>query len=61
MAAETSFRLEEGDDSTKLAKEELNLLAKLIGGNPEGVASGKDTFKLNLFDNNHLEGGAGAR
>ena len=43
-------------DSGKLAKEELNLLAKLIGSNPDGVTSGKDTFKLHLFDN-QLEGG----
>ena len=37
------------DASSQLAKEELNLLAKLIGGN-EADGGGKDTFKLNLFD-----------
>ena len=36
------------ETSSQLAKEELNLLAKLIGGNE--ADSGKDTFKLNLFD-----------
>ena len=36
------------DASSRLAKEELNLLAKLIGGNE--ADGGKDTFKLNLFD-----------
>ena len=36
------------ETSSHLAKEELNLLAKLIGGNE--ADSGKDTFKLNLFD-----------
>ena len=31
-------------------KEELNLLAKLIGGNEGDNGGGRDTFKLNLFD-----------
>ena len=44
------------DASSQLAKEELNLLAKLIGGN-EADGGGKDTFKLNLFD--ICGGGAG--
>ena len=38
------------ETSSQLAKEELNLLAKLIGGNEADGGSGKDTFKLNLFD-----------
>ena len=45
------------DASSQLAKEELNLLAKLIGGN-EADGGGKDTFKLNLFD--ICGGGGGA-
>ena len=44
------------DASSQLAKEELNLLAKLIGGSE--ADGGKDTFKLNLFD--ICGGGGGA-
>ncbi len=36
------------ESSSFLAKEELNLLAKLIGSSES--SSSRDTFKLNLFD-----------
>lgn len=39
---------EEAKANQEMAKEELNLLAKLIGGGDAAVA--KDTFKLSLFD-----------
>jgi hypothetical protein len=37
------------ESSSYLAKEELNLLAKLIGSSETSEKS-RDTFKLNLFD-----------
>ena len=39
------------EDSKELAKEELNLLAKLIG--TETDARRRDTFRLNIFDGDH--------
>ena len=49
-AAAACYAVDE-DTSSHLAKEELNLLAKLIGGNEaDGGGGSKDTFKLNLFD-----------
>ena len=39
------------EESKELAKEELNLLAKLIG--TETDARRRDTFRLNIFDGDH--------
>lgn len=43
-----AYAIEQPSSKGTLAKEELNLLAKLIGGG--SAENSKDTFKLNLFD-----------
>ena len=52
-AACASYAVDDESATSHLAKEELNLLAKLIGSTEAAAAAaggGKDTFKLNLFD-----------
>ena len=51
-AACASYAVDDESATSHLAKEELNLLAKLIGSTEVAAAAGggKDTFKLNLFD-----------
>ena len=54
-AACASYAVDDAATTSHLAKEELNLLAKLIGSTEAAAAAaggggGKDTFKLNLFD-----------
>ena len=53
-AACASYAVDDDSATSHLAKEELNLLAKLIGSTEAAAAAagggGKDTFKLNLFD-----------
>ena len=50
-AACASYAVDDESATSHLAKEELNLLAKLIG--TETDARRRDTFRLNIFDGDH--------